>query len=178
MLLDRDELISILFRETDRAQRMKTSLSLIHCGICDWQKWQSELGQASCEAAVNAIAARITRLLRCYDSVGKIADGELVLILPGCNNSNAAKMAERLHTEVFGSSVFSGQNQLTLTACFGIATSGGRSPMVVLREAERALAAARTRGTGAVGRYAADGEASTLSRTSPGGGVAWINWVR
>ena len=144
MLLDRDELISILFRETDRAQRMKTPLSLIHCGICDGQRWQSELGSPSLEVAMSAIAVRIIRLLRCYDSVGKVGAGELVLILPGCNNSDATKMAERLRTEVFGSSVPIGQNQLIFTACFGVVTSGGRSPIVVLRDAERALALART----------------------------------
>jgi len=158
MLLSRNELISILFRETDRAQRMKTPLSLIHYGICDWQRWQSQLGQVSLDAAVSAIAVRIIRLLRCYDSVGQVTSGEFLLILPGCNSSNAATMAERLNTEVFGSPVSSGQNQLCFTACFGIATSGGRSPIVVLREAERALA--RARDASVVELYATDGNRS------------------
>ncbi len=35
MYLSRDELIAMLFRETDRAQRMKTPLALILCEICN-----------------------------------------------------------------------------------------------------------------------------------------------
>ena len=39
MLLDRDELITTLFRETDRAQRLKIGLVLVLCGIDGWEDW-------------------------------------------------------------------------------------------------------------------------------------------
>jgi two-component system cell cycle response regulator len=139
MLLNRDELIAALFRETDRAQRMKTSLSVILCGIDGWDELRSSLGVHKLEKTEQEIVRRIVRHLRCYDSVGRYGDGEFAVILPGCNSFSAIPMAERLATDVFGPTVGLGTEQLTLAACFGVAGSGGRSPMVVLRNAEQAL---------------------------------------
>ena len=146
MLLSRDELIGTLFRETDRAQRMKTPLALILCGIADWPKWRSELGSAALASAQDEIAKRITRILRCYDSVGQIADGEAVLVLPGCNRINAETMAKRLDAVVFALPLTISGRQIQFSACFGVVSSGGRSPLVILRDAERTLRAAMTRG--------------------------------
>ena len=146
MVLSRDALVSALFCETDRAQPMKTPLALIHCGIDDWEHWRAQRGEAQFEAAIREVAQRIGRLLRCYDSLGRIADAELVLMLPGCNSVNAASMAERLNTEVFGSPVVACNRHAQLTVCFGVVASGGRSPQVVLRDADHALNRARARG--------------------------------
>jgi two-component system cell cycle response regulator len=158
MLMNRDELIAMLFRETDRAQRMKTPLAVISCGIGNWLEWRSQCTPGTLKVAFLEIAGRIERLLRCYDSVGQMADGELVLILPGCNSLHAALMAERLNGEVFQVPVARGEGQVQFTACFGVAASGGRSPLVVLREAEQALMLAKTRGAGAVERNEADAD--------------------
>jgi GGDEF domain-containing protein len=162
MLLGRDEIISTLFLETDRTQRMKTPLAVIHCGIHDWAEWGVALDQRTVESAISKIAELSMRLLRCYDSIGKIAEGELLFLLPGCNSFNAATMAERLNTEVFALPVELNHAQLPLTACFGVAASGGRSPYVVLRDAERALQVARNRGAGTVYPCPAMAESDSL----------------
>ena len=63
-----------------------------------------------------------------------------MLVLPGCSALNARTLAERLRDEVFA--MHRGglaARRLRLKACFGVASSGGRSPFVVLREAESAL---------------------------------------
>ena len=132
MLLGRNELISTLFRETDRAQRMKNPLLLVHCGITNWDDWRLTLGESAVEPAISKIAELSMRLLRCYDSSGEITEGELLLVLPGCNSFNAAALAERLNTEVFTLPVELDQAQLRFTACFGVAASAGRSPYIVL----------------------------------------------
>ena len=150
MPLNRNELISVLFRETDRAQRSKEPLALIHCGICEWNRWLLQSGKGALNEAFLKITERITRLLRCYDSAGQVADGELVLVLLGCNSVNATTMAHRLNDEVFPEALEIGHGQIQFTACFGVAISAGRSPFVVLREAERALQNAIPRGAGTV----------------------------
>jgi two-component system, cell cycle response regulator len=139
MLLNRDELIETLFRETDRAQRMKTPLAVICCRINDWPMWQSRLEDAALGLAADEFEKRITLLLRSYDSIGRVADGELVLVLPGCNRRNAEIMATRFANQVFTSPVKIGQQQVQFNASFGVVSSGGRSPLVVLSEAERTL---------------------------------------
>jgi two-component system, cell cycle response regulator len=157
MLLSRNELIAALFRETDRAQRMKTGLAVILCGIDDWENWESRLDEQTLKDAVGEITTRIVRLLRCYDLVGRYGDGEFALVLPGCNSFKACSMAERL-SFVFRLELAAGNDEMRFTACFGVAGSGGRSPVVVLRNAENALRNARTRGSGSVERSSYDVE--------------------
>lgn len=139
MLLSRDDLVSVLFCETDRAQRLRMPLALIHIGFSDWVDGQSTLEDARNEEMVRQIDERLKRLLRCYDSVGRIADGEFVLILPGCRLFNAETLAERLRDEVFGSPFEARGQEMHINACFGVVSSGGRSPFVVLGEAKKAF---------------------------------------
>jgi len=68
------------------------------------------------------------------------------MALPGCSSANALLMAERLRMEVFSSPYRVGGGAIRLSACFGIANSLGRSPVVVLREAEQALLVAKATG--------------------------------
>lgn len=167
MLLSRDALVYALFCETDRAQRTKSPLALVHCGIDDWQSWRTQLGETAFEAAMVEVAGRIGRLLRCYDSLGGVAAGEFVLVLPGCDSVNAASMAERLNREVFGLPVVVGERRIELAASFGVAASGGRSPFVVLRDADRAFHRARMRGAGTVECFATESEANPAAFLNP-----------
>lgn len=166
MLLSRDALVYALFCETDRAQRTKSPLALVHCGIDDWERWRTHLGENAFEAAVEEVAGRVGRLLRCYDSLGRVATGEFVLVLPGCDNVKAASMAERLIREVFGFPV-AGERRIQLAACFGIAASRRRSPFVVLRDADRAFHRARTRGAGAIECFATESEPDAAAFLMP-----------
>ena len=158
MLLNRNELISALFRETDRAQRTKAPLAVIYCGICEWEGWRAQATETTVSGALQEIAERITRLLRCYDWVGQVGDGELVLLLPGCNSFNASTLAVRLNTEVFAMPQDLDRSRIRFSACFGVAVSGGRSPFVVLSDAERAYQVARSQGAGSVSCCATDAE--------------------
>ena len=139
MLLSRDDLVSALFCETDRAQRLRMPLALIHIRFADLVSRQSALESARDEELVCMIVERFTRILRCYDSVGHVADGEFVLILPGCSLFDAKRLTERIRDGLFGSPFEVGGEEIRLNACFGIVSSGGRSPFVVLREAKKAL---------------------------------------
>jgi two-component system, cell cycle response regulator len=150
MLLSREELVATLFRETDRAQRMKSPLGLVYFGIEAAPNLRLEVGQPAFDAAVQDGLRRVLKLLRCYDSLGQIAEGEFVLVLPGCNGRNAAAMAGRIDAEAFASSAGDGDEQIALRGCYGVAASKGRSPFVVLREAEGAFRKARAQGAGTV----------------------------
>ena len=104
MVLGREEMVSALFRETDRAQRMKMPLALIKVGIVAWEGGRAEPGDPAFDSVLREIVARITPLLRCYDAVGQMAEREFLLVLPGCSIFNARTLAERLRDEVFGAS--------------------------------------------------------------------------
>jgi diguanylate cyclase (GGDEF)-like protein len=145
-LYNRSALLSTLFRETDRVQRLQTSLSLVLFEIDDFDHWRSRLSAKPCDDLLRAIVERCTRLLRSYDTFGRTGDHEFLLILPGCSSINATVLAERVRMDVFAYPIPSDGESLRLSARFGIAPSQGRSPMVVLREAEMALHRAQESG--------------------------------
>lgn len=167
MLLSRDEFMSALFCETDRAQRLKMPLAVIAVGFSECDRRESEPEQIGEDAAETLMVARIAGILRCYDSVGKWAEGEFLLLLPGCTITHARTLAERLRDEVFAVPVEAGGRELCVKVYFGVASSGGRSPFVVLREAQSALQEARAAGPGSVRCLAADVEADPTSFLIP-----------
>jgi diguanylate cyclase (GGDEF)-like protein len=142
----REAILTMLFRETDRVQRMNSSLSLLLLDIDDFAQWNSRLGNEACDDLLCRVAGRLTRLLRSYDLLGRVGKDEFLLALPGCSAANAMRLADRIRVEVFSSPFRVGGESIRLSASFGIATSHGRSPVVVLREAEQALQWARTAG--------------------------------
>jgi diguanylate cyclase (GGDEF)-like protein len=145
-IYNRETMLSILFRETDRVQRLKSSLCLILFDIDDFGHWNSRLGTESCDELLCQVVARTTRLLRSYDLLGRAGKDEFMVALPGCSTVNAVMMAERLRMDVFASPFRIGGDVVRLSACFGIASSMGRSPVVVLRESEQALLIAKSTG--------------------------------
>ncbi len=147
----RATLISMLFRETDRVQRMKTSLCLMRFDIDNCEIANSQLSVvAPCDNIVCQVVERTMRLLRSYDLLGRIGKNEFLLALPGCDSVNAMMQAERLNTDVFANPFRVAAKHIRLSACFGIAPSNGRSPLVVLQDVERALQNAKRNGPGSV----------------------------
>ena len=144
--LNRDAMLTALFRETDRVQRMSGSLCLVMLDIDDFGHWNAELGNLVCDELLNQVSRRIERLMRSYDLLGRIGKDEFLLALPGCSMVNAVILAERLRSEIFAEPFAVQSEQIRLSACFGITSSRGRSPVVALREVEQVLAAARMNG--------------------------------
>lgn len=139
----REALLALLFRETDRVQRMNSPLSVVLFDVDDFGHWNSRLGVDVCDELLCQVAARTARLLRSYDLLGRPGKDEFLIALPGCGTANAEMLAERLRLEVFSAPYHMNGDAIRLSACFGIASSHGRSPVVLLREAEQALAQAR-----------------------------------
>jgi diguanylate cyclase (GGDEF)-like protein len=175
---NRETILTMLFRETDRVQRMNGSLSLLLLDIDDFGHWNSRLGNDACDDLLCQVAGRITRLLRSYDILGRAGKDEFLLGLPGCTTINAIALAERIRTEVFSAPFHVGEDCLRLSACLGIASSLGRSPVVVLREAEQALQWARTSGPESIQCYgdcphSADRPVKFISSSSGDELLAW-----
>jgi diguanylate cyclase (GGDEF)-like protein len=175
---NRETILSMLFRETDRVQRMKNSLCMILFDIDDFGHWNSRLGSDACDDLLCQVVARTSRLLRSYDILGRAGKDEFLVALPGCSAVNAVMMAERLRMDVFATPFSVIGEAIRLSACFGIASSLGRSPVVVLREAEQALLVAKASGPESIQSTGDCPEASAapvafLSSTSGDELLAW-----
>lgn len=143
---NRETLLAMLFRETDRVQRMNSSMSVVLFDIDDFGHWNSRLGVDACDELLCQVATRTAALLRSYDLLGRPGMDEFLVALPACSPANAMALTERLRIEVFSAPFQVGGEAVRLSACFGIAASRGRSPVVVLREAEKALEWAKAAG--------------------------------
>ncbi len=143
---NRETMLSMLFRETDRAQRMNSSLCLVLFDIDEFGHWNSRLGVDASDELLCQVASRTGALLRSYDLLGRPGMDEFLIALPACSLASAMILVERLRVEVFSVPFRIAGEAIRLSACFGIANSRGRSPVVVLREAEKALEWAKAAG--------------------------------
>lgn len=169
-VFNRETMLTLLFRETDRVQRLRGALCLMVFDIDDFGHWNEKLGREACDGFLREVSARVARLLRSYDLLGRTGADEFLLALPGCGTVNASMLAERLQIEVFGEPftaiVGAGEAvSVQLTASFGIAASRGRSPVVVLREAEQTMAVARQAGPDTI-RCSGEGQCGSLQPVS------------
>ncbi len=155
---NRETILAMLMRETDRAQRTRGALCLVLFDIDDFGDWNSRLGTETCDELLCQVAGRATRLMRSYDLLGRSGKDEFLAALPGCSTVDAMMLAERLRMDVFAAPYRVAGEAVRLSACFGVATSRGRSPMVVLREAEQALNWAKAEGPESI--YCYDGAQS------------------
>jgi two-component system, cell cycle response regulator len=147
---NREELLRLIFQETDRVQRMKTDLCLLLMDLDGFSQVNHDYGYEAGDRVLTGLANRFRRQLRSYDLMGRCGEDEFLIALPGCRGECAMTLAERIRTTILARPFAVGSEATTLTASFGIAASRGRSPLVVLREAQRALAEARSAGRNCV----------------------------
>lgn len=143
---NRETMLAMLFRETDRVQRMNSSMTLVLFDLDDFGHWNSRLGVDACDELLCQVASRTGALLRSYDLLGRPGMDEFLIALPACSMASAMVLSERLRIDVFSTPFHVAGETVRLSASFGIANSRGRSPVVVLREAERALEWAKAAG--------------------------------
>ena len=175
---NRETLLAMLFRETDRVQRMNSSLCLVLFDIDDFGHWNSRLGVDACDELLCQVASRAGSLLRSYDLLGRPGMDEFLAGLPACSPASAMILAERLRVDVFSVAFHVAGEAIRLSACFGIANSRGRSPVVVLREAEKALEWAKAAGPESIQCFGCPPEPAPspvtfLSSTSDDELLAW-----
>jgi diguanylate cyclase (GGDEF)-like protein len=177
-IYNRETMLSILFRETDRVQRMKSSLCMVLFDIDDFGHWNSRLGADACDGLLCQVVERTQRLLRSYDVLGRVGKDEFLLAMPGCSSVNAQMLAERLRMDVFSTPFHVAAESIRLSACFGIASSNGRSPVVVLREAEQALLTAKEAGPETIQCFddAPQQYAAPVAFLSPSSGDELLAW--
>ena len=151
-LLNRDALLSALFQETDRTQRLGSQLVFLLIDLDQFSRVNREHGYDGGDRILSQLAGRFRRHLRSYDVVGRCGGDQFLIAIPGGTQDDARSMAARLRDCVSERPFDILQATVTMTASIGIAQSGGRSPLVVLREAELALSRAKLAG-GACARW-------------------------
>ncbi len=146
----REAMLDFLFKETDRVQRVRSPLSVVLLDIDGFGAENERHGQSAGDKLLQSVAIRLRQQLRSYDLLGRYANDEFLLAFPGCLGADAQAKTERVREVVAKRPFTVNGNEIFLTACFGVAESLGRSPLIVLREAERALSLAKQAGRNTV----------------------------
>ncbi len=142
----REAILDLIFKETDRVQRQQTPVSIVLLDIDDFTRVNMQYNSNVADMLLKLLANRLRRQLRSYDALGRYADDEFVIMLPGCGAAEAAAKAEKIRLAVANRPFTVDGNEISMTACLSVAVSSGRSPLIILREAERALTLAKQQG--------------------------------
>lgn len=160
----REAILDLIFKETDRVQRMQTPVSILLLDVDGFTDLNLKYNSNVADMLLKLLANRLRRQLRSYDALGRYADDEFVVMLPGCSATEAAAKGERIRLAVANRPFMVDGNEISMTACLSVAASSGRSPLIVLREAERALSLAKQQGPNSI-RVA--GEITSIEAVSP-----------
>jgi diguanylate cyclase (GGDEF)-like protein len=152
-VLNRETILQTLFRETDRVQRMHTPLGFMLIDLDDFSKINLQMSLEAGDRILQQTVERLQRYLRSYDIVGRMGEDEFLIGLPGCGKDDTSNLAHRLRKLVFHKPFEMGFQTVNVTASFGLAQSRGRTPLVVLREAEQALAHSKAMGKDYIYRW-------------------------
>lgn len=138
-----------LKRELARAQRSKSTCSVIMVDLDHFKRINDTYGHDGGDLVLKAAARAITERVRTSDVVCRYGGEELVLMLPDCGAQEAAKLAESIRVSLTELLI---QHQGTIvsgiSASFGIAQwlGKGSSDQELLQAADRALYAAKKGG--------------------------------
>ena len=131
-----------------RARRRHRLVAALFLDLDNFKEINDTLGHRAGDELLIAVAARLSRLLRGEDSIGRIGGDEFVVLTEGSFSSNAAEsLAERILQELarpFG--IPSAPTSLTVTASIGIANGTWVSPDELLGNADIALYYAKAAG--------------------------------
>jgi diguanylate cyclase (GGDEF)-like protein len=124
-------------------------ISLLMIDIDDFKQINDARGHLAGDAVLRDVALVLKDSLRAVDSVGRYGGEEFVVILPHTPREEALRTAERIRQRVDAHPFDVGAERVHVTVSIGVATypsEGVDGPNALVREADRALYAAKDAG--------------------------------
>jgi diguanylate cyclase (GGDEF)-like protein len=146
---NRSAILDMLQRELDRSSRQGFSDGVILVDVDRLKEVNHRLGYLAGDSVLREVGARMLGCLRPYDAIGRYDGGQFLVLLPECDRSMIAALAERLREAVSQKPIGMSGGAVTATVTLGVtSTSDGAivDPAVLLRAAEEALQRAKSAG--------------------------------
>lgn len=109
-----------LREEIARAERHRTGLSCLLVALEDFAALAPEQGGELREQTIEYIEGALRRELRCYDRVGRTANGEVLVLLPGADSPRAEMVARRALARLRSIKVESGGARTPIQVSVGL----------------------------------------------------------
>ncbi|MGA3093479.1 MAG: two-component regulator propeller domain-containing protein [Terriglobales bacterium] len=145
---NRRAILDLLNGEIERASRSQTTTGLLMLDVDHFKRINDTYGHPSGDVVLSEIARRIGQVLRSYDFVGRYGGEEFMVVLPGCDQSEAWQCAERVRLAIAEQPVSALATEIVVTISIGAAISlpATRSAMEILTAADTALYQAKSQG--------------------------------
>src|SRR5262249_59306125 len=96
LLLVRSSLDRMLNALLVRAPQRRSALGLVGVEVDDWKAQSDRLGLAPARSAFAQLARELRARVRSSDELGRLADGQIAILLLGCEPHVLGGVAERL----------------------------------------------------------------------------------
>jgi diguanylate cyclase (GGDEF)-like protein/PAS domain S-box-containing protein len=142
-------------REIERALRFHRDLAAVMLDIDRFKLVNDRLGHAIGDQVLAEIARRCVEVLRRVDLIGRYGGEEFAILLPETDLNAAARIAERLRTEISGTRIGTDRGPLSVTISLGVATIHSTTNDLgsLLEAADSAMYAAKQAGRDCVRLY-------------------------
>jgi len=107
-------------RLLERSRRTRVPLAVLMLDLDHFKRINGTHGRLAGDAVLKEAARRLTQAVRSYDCVGRYGGEEFLIVLPGCDASQALHTAERIRSEIAFCPVDTGSAQLEFTASIGV----------------------------------------------------------
>ena len=146
-LLNRGGIMETLSQELSRSRRTGGAFSVILVDIDHFKQINDTYGHLTGDDVLFEVASRIKSCMRSYDSVGRYGGEEFLLVVPGCDESQAYQVAEKIRKAVCESPIHMSQTEKTVTISLGVCTrSIENAPEALITAADAALYTAKKSG--------------------------------
>jgi diguanylate cyclase (GGDEF)-like protein len=145
-LLNRSSILEKLDDELSRAARAGTPVSVLMADLDRFKAINDTHGHLVGDAVLREAARRLKSAARRYDSVGRYGGEEFLIVLPGCDASDAAVQAERTRDAIGATPFLTPAQPVPVTVSVGVACSSHCAPETLIREADEALYEAKGEG--------------------------------
>ncbi len=146
-LANRRGLEEALARETDRARRYGSSLSVLMIDVDQLKDINDRFGHAAGDSALQNIAALLLETVRSVDAPGRWGGDEFLVVLPDTSAEHAEQLAMRLRKRVRDQPTTADNHKIATSLSIGVADyQKDESAEALIRRVDRAMYAAKEAG--------------------------------
>ena len=122
-LWNRAAILDILENELGRAQRQDASFAVAMADLDHFKQINDSFGHPTGDEVLRAAAKAMRESVRRYDSIGRYGGEEFLIVLPGCDRSNAIAHAERMRAAIARIAVQTPSGTVRATMSLGVAVA-------------------------------------------------------